>query len=58
MRYEEAFLNRILHNCKNGHLSFREVCPSCDSANMISEDLIHHFPCGYIGAISDFKNKS
>ncbi len=53
------FVDRIYlcNNCKNGHLSFREVCPSCDSANMISEDLIHHFPCGYIGAISDFKNK-
>jgi GGDEF domain-containing protein len=24
---------------------------------MRSEDLVHHFPCGYIGPISDFKNK-
>ncbi len=47
----------LCSNCKGGHLSFREICPKCDSANIISEDLIHHFPCGYIGPISDFRNK-
>lgn len=47
----------LCSNCKSGHLSYREICPNCDSANMRSEDLVHHFPCGYIGAISDFKNK-
>lgn len=53
------FYDRIYlcNNCKNGQLSFREVCPSCDSSNITSQDLVHHFPCGYIGAISDFKNK-
>jgi hypothetical protein len=44
-------------SCGSGHLSYREICPSCDSANMKSEDLIHHFPCGFIGPISDFKNQ-
>ena len=52
--YDRVYL---CSNCKGGHLSFREICPKCDSANIISEDLVHHFPCGYIGAISDFKNK-
>jgi hypothetical protein len=47
----------LCSNCKGGHLSFREICPKCDSANIISEDLVHHFPCGYIGPISDFRNK-
>ena len=32
------------------------MCPACDSSNMKSEDLIHHFSCGNIGPISDFKN--
>jgi len=42
------FLDRVYlcSNCKNGHLSYREICPNCDSANMRSEDLVHHFPCG------------
>lgn len=52
------FLDRVYlcSNCKGGHLSYREICPNCDSANMRSEDLVHHFPCGYIGVISDFRN--
>lgn len=52
------FYDRIYlcNSCGSGHLSYREICPSCDSANMKSEDLIHHFPCGFIGPISDFKN--
>lgn len=51
--YDRVYL---CNNCKCGHLSYREICPNCDSANMRSEDLVHHFPCGYIGALSDFKN--
>ncbi len=47
----------LCNACGAGHLSYREICPSCNSANMKSEDLVHHFPCGYIGPISDFKNK-
>ncbi|MCD6067852.1 MAG: hypothetical protein K0S33_2678 [Bacteroidetes bacterium] len=52
--YDRVYL---CNSCGAGHLSYREICPSCDSANMKSEDLIHHFPCGNIGPISDFKNK-
>ena len=51
--YDRVYL---CSNCKGGNLSYREICPNCNSANMRSEDLVHHFPCGYIGAISDFKN--
>jgi hypothetical protein len=47
----------LCNNCKCGHLSYREICPNCDSANMRAEDLVHHFPCGYIGALSDFRNQ-
>lgn len=52
--YDRVYL---CNNCGSGHLNYREVCPSCNSSNMKSEDLVHHFPCGYIGAISDFRNK-
>lgn len=52
--YDRVYL---CNGCGSGHLSYREICPSCDSANMKSEDLIHHFPCGFIGPISDFKNQ-
>jgi hypothetical protein len=47
----------LCNNCQTGRLSIRETCPSCQSSNLKQEDLVHHFPCGYIGPISDFKNK-
>lgn len=43
-------------NCETGILSYREVCPKCNSANSKAEDLVHHFSCAYVGPISDFKN--
>jgi hypothetical protein len=42
--------------CKSGFLSFREVCPKCNSSNLSVHDLLHHFPCAYVGPISDFKS--
>ncbi|MDF2436481.1 MAG: hypothetical protein K0Q95_857 [Bacteroidota bacterium] len=46
----------LCNHCSSGFLSYREVCPHCNSSNSKSEDLIHHFPCAFIGPISDFKN--
>jgi len=46
----------LCNNCSSGYLSYREVCPHCNSSNSKSEDLIHHFPCAYIGPISDYQN--
>jgi hypothetical protein len=46
----------LCNNCAGGLLSFREVCPHCKSSNTYGEDLVHHFPCAYIGPISDFQN--
>lgn len=43
--------------CSNGHLSYREVCPKCNSSNSETDDIIHHFPCGYVGPKVDFKNE-
>lgn len=57
---EEVLLggfHEIIHlcsNCNEGFLQYREVCPKCESSNLISEDLIHHFPCAYIGPMSDY----
>jgi hypothetical protein len=46
----------LCNNCSGGYLSYREVCPHCDSSNLASQDLVHHFPCAFIGPISEFKN--
>lgn len=42
-------------NCYSPFLNFREVCPHCKSANLKTEDLIHHFHCAYVGSEDDFK---
>ncbi|MCE3227097.1 MAG: hypothetical protein K0S32_1648 [Bacteroidetes bacterium] len=47
----------LCNQCKSMHVSMRETCPSCQSSQLKPEDLVHHFSCGYIGPISDFKNK-
>ncbi len=46
-----------IHFCNRCHcsfLNFIEVCPNCGSANLFEENLIHHFPCAYVGPESDF----
>lgn len=42
------------NNCHNGLLHFRESCPKCQSSHLKIEDLVHHFPCAYVGPVSDF----
>lgn len=44
-------------NCHSGIFSYREVCPKCSSSNSDTEDLVHHFPCAYVGPMSDFTGK-
>ncbi|MEX2484298.1 MAG: hypothetical protein WED10_07060 [Brumimicrobium sp.] len=56
--FTSVFNDRIYlcTNCQTGILSYREVCPKCNSADSKAEDLVHHFSCAYVGPISDFKN--
>jgi len=57
--FEAEYYDRVYlcSNCSNGHLSYREVCPKCGSSNSTTEDIVHHFPCGYVGPLSDYKNE-
>jgi hypothetical protein len=45
----------VCTSCSGGFLSIREVCPHCKSSNIDGEDLVHHFPCAYIGPLSDYQ---
>ena len=45
----------LCNSCSNSYLNIREVCPNCDSSHLVSNDLIHHFSCAYMGEISEFK---
>lgn len=60
---DEGFLDRQLINrihvcptCSHHNLNFRETCPKCNSIDIQLEPLIHHFPCAYVGAVSDFQD--
>ncbi|TCK06524.1 hypothetical protein [Phorcysia thermohydrogeniphila] len=47
-----------VHFCNKCHfafLNFMEVCPNCGSGDLTIENLIHHFPCAYVGPEEDFK---
>ena len=45
----------LCNTCSNAYMHFRESCPFCSSTNLKTEDLIHHFPCAYVGPASDFE---
>lgn len=47
----------LCSSCSSSHLSYREVCPKCSSSNTTPDDIIHHFPCGYVGPMQDFTNE-
>lgn len=61
--YDDVFTSEyvdrvyLCSQCSNGRMSYREVCPKCGSSHSKTEDIIHHFPCGYVGPMSDFTNE-
>ena len=57
---QELFTGRFVdrmhlcNKCNSGFLNFKELDPETGSANLITENLIHHFSCAYVGPESDF----
>lgn len=44
----------VCSSCYSSFLNFRESCPKCHSADLVTENLIHHFVCAYVGPEHDF----
>lgn len=40
--------------CRSAAMNLREVCASCGSSNLFSQPLLHHYRCGYVGAVGTF----
>jgi hypothetical protein len=53
---EARFFDRVTlcPKCGSHHLNVREVCPSCRTAHVGKDGLLHHFRCGYVGIPSEF----
>lgn len=41
--------------CASHHINVREVCGVCRSSNIEGSALLHHFRCGYVGAVERFE---
>jgi GGDEF domain-containing protein len=46
----------LCNTCSSGLLSYREVCPHCNSSHLNSQDLVHHFPCAHVAPMSEFRS--
>lgn len=42
-------------HCSCAFLNFYESCPDCGSSDLITDELLHHFKCAYVGEMSDFR---
>ena len=54
--FSPEFVDRLhlCGNCYGGFLNYKETDPESGSANLVTESLVHHFSCAYIGPQSDF----
>jgi len=54
---EGRFISKAYHctHCESAFLNFMETCPDCKSANIKSDELVHHFRCGHAAAMQDFR---
>lgn len=44
-------------SCSSHTVNVREVCVSCKSTNLASQPMLHHYRCGYVGAIGSFETE-
>lgn len=58
---EKDFFSASFHDrmhlcskCHSGFLNYKELDPKSGSSNLITENLIHHFVCAYVGPEGDF----
>lgn len=54
LRYQDVV--HLCTNCYSGFINYREVCPKCDSSDLYTENLIHHFVCAHVAPESDYIN--
>jgi len=55
---EGRFISRVYRctHCESAFLNFMETCPDCESSNIKSDELIHHFRCGHAAPMAQFRS--
>jgi GGDEF domain-containing protein len=55
-----TLVNRVrgCTTCGAAQLNYREVCPKCSSVDIVKTDTVHHFSCGHVGALNEFRDGS
>lgn len=49
---------RLCPICQSYQINYREVCPSCSSIDISKKQMIHHFHCGHIDSLENFRKGS
>ncbi len=45
-------------SCNSAFINFKESCPQCGADDLAVDELVHHFRCAHMGAMSDFMRGS
>lgn len=55
---ERTFFDKVhvCNSCRHYALNFREICPTCTSANIDIVDMIHHYRCGFNAPETQFRD--
>ncbi len=48
----------LCSECLGGFLQYREVCPGCQSSDLRTEELVHHFRCAHVAPKSEFSRSN
>lgn len=46
---------RICPTCNDHQLNYREVCPRCQSIDIHEREVLHHFSCGHIDVLDNYR---
>ena len=47
---------RSCDTCGGAQLNYREVCANCSDIDIVKTDTLHHFSCGHVGSIDEFRD--
>ncbi len=47
---------QLCNDCHDSYLIYKETCPKCNSIDLTSHDIIHHFTCAHVAPQEQFMN--